>query len=117
MPQNNHNDSKRLLMVLLIPIIVFGLGTVVWLLWNWLMPDIFGLKEITFWQALGLFVLSKLLLGGFGRHKGAHRKSNDKDVSGKTGESWMKMTDEEKQAFKEKWKKRWHNKPENPEDN
>lgn len=30
-------------------------------LWNWLMPDIFGLKEISFWQALGLSFLSTIL--------------------------------------------------------
>lgn len=34
----------------------------VMLLWDAVMPDIFGLKEITFWQALGLSVLSNLLL-------------------------------------------------------
>ncbi len=33
------------------------------LLWNWLMPLIFGLTVITFWQALGLLVLSKILFG------------------------------------------------------
>lgn len=32
-------------------------------LWNWLMPVIFGLTAITFWQALGLLVLSKILFG------------------------------------------------------
>lgn len=30
-------------------------------LWNWLMPLIFELREITFWQALGLLLLSGLL--------------------------------------------------------
>lgn len=34
---------------------------IMWL-WNWLMPNIFGLTEITFWQAVGLGVLSTLLL-------------------------------------------------------
>lgn len=33
----------------------------VMLLWNWLMPEIFGLIEISFWQALGLCVLSSAL--------------------------------------------------------
>lgn len=31
------------------------------LLWNWLMPDLFGLKSITFWQALGILLLSSFL--------------------------------------------------------
>ena len=34
----------------------------VMLLWNWLIPAIFGLKIITFWQAFGLNLLSGLLL-------------------------------------------------------
>jgi uncharacterized membrane protein SpoIIM required for sporulation len=33
----------------------------VWLLWNWLMPYIFELPAITFWQALGLSVLCSFL--------------------------------------------------------
>ena len=41
-------------------------GYVVMLLWNWLMPDIFGLGIITFWQAVGIVVLAKLLFGGVG---------------------------------------------------
>ncbi|MGE5409909.1 MAG: hypothetical protein ACM3MI_03040 [Clostridiales bacterium] len=37
------------------------------LLWNALLPAIFGLTSITYWQALGLFILSKILFSGFGR--------------------------------------------------
>jgi len=36
-------------------------------LWNWLMPMLFSLKTITFWQAFGLVVLAKILFGGFGQ--------------------------------------------------
>ncbi len=42
-------------------------GAFIMLLWNWLMPHIFGLGTITFWQAFGLSLLAKLLLCGFGR--------------------------------------------------
>ena len=31
------------------------------LLWNWLMPDLFGTPSIGFWQALGLYLLSSSL--------------------------------------------------------
>ena len=41
-------------------------GWVVMLLWNWLMPDIFGLKQINYWQAWGLFILSSMLFKGMG---------------------------------------------------
>ncbi|KAB5490972.1 MULTISPECIES: hypothetical protein [Flagellimonas] len=53
-------------------------------LWNWLMPDLFGLSTITYWQALGIFVLAKLLFGfggggkkgGGPRHKSKVKSSN-----------------------------------------
>lgn len=50
--------------------IVFGalaigaFTAVLMFLWNWLMPAIFGLGLITFWQALGLLALSKIIFGG-----------------------------------------------------
>lgn len=40
-------------------------GFVIKFLWNSLMPDLFGLSEITYFQGLGLFVLGKILFGGF----------------------------------------------------
>jgi len=49
----------------------FCLGLVVMLLWNWLMPALFGLPEVTYWQAVGLFVLCHLLFKG--HHGGGHR--------------------------------------------
>ena len=52
--------------------VIFGLifGYFVMILWNLLMPDIFGLKEINFWQGAGLVIFSRLLLGtrGYGTH-------------------------------------------------
>lgn len=49
---------------------LFGLvfGYFVMLLWNWLMPAIFGLGTITFWQAFGVIVLAKLIFAPFGGH-------------------------------------------------
>ena len=57
----------------------FGLlfGWIVVWLWNWLMPLIFGLPTITFWQGVGLFILAKLLFGGFSSH-GDNSKSEKK---------------------------------------
>ena len=41
-------------------------GLVVMLLWNWLMPDLFGLKTVSYWQAWGLLILSAILFKGIG---------------------------------------------------
>lgn len=41
----------------------FGFGWIIEHLWNWLMPSLFGLKPITYWQGFGLFVLAKILFG------------------------------------------------------
>lgn len=47
-------------------------GAVVMWLWNWLMPAIFGLGVITYWQAVGLAVLGRLLFGSL--HHGRHHR-------------------------------------------
>ena len=50
-------------------------------LWNWLMPDLFGLATINYWQALGIFIIAKLLFGfgGGGKSKsGSRHKKNHK---------------------------------------
>jgi hypothetical protein len=44
-------------------------GAVVKWVWNMLMPAVFGLSEITFWQAFGIVILAKLLFGGFSPHR------------------------------------------------
>ena len=60
-------------------------GLVVQGLWNWLLPDIFGLRQITFWQALGLLALCRILFGSFGRGGGPHR-----DTGRRHREWWRK---------------------------
>lgn len=47
-------------------------GYIVQLLWNWLLPDLFGWPALTFWQALGLLALSRILFGGVGGRRGGH---------------------------------------------
>ncbi|MGA3211253.1 MAG: hypothetical protein ABSD20_08085 [Terriglobales bacterium] len=71
-------------------------GFVVMHLWNWLMPVLFGLKLISFWQAVGLVVLSKIFFGGFrgGPGRGMHWRHRMK-------ERWEQMTPEERDKFRE----------------
>ena len=69
--------GNRFLRVLKIVVIVAVAITVISFvtmhLWNWLMPAVFGLRTITWLQALGLLVLGKILFGGFHRHGGGCR--------------------------------------------
>ncbi len=53
----------------------FVFGYFVMLLWNWLMPELFGLITITFWQAAGIVLLARLIFGGF-KHGHDHPKND-----------------------------------------
>ena len=58
--------------VIMAVVFAFVFGILVKVLWNWLMPGIFGLPIITYWQAFGIVILAKMLFGGFGRHHNGH---------------------------------------------
>lgn len=45
-------------------LLLFGYGFM--LLWNWLMPEVFGLPLLNYWQAVGILFMSKILFGSFG---------------------------------------------------
>jgi Ca2+/H+ antiporter, TMEM165/GDT1 family len=69
------NWIVRIFMIALVAtIVVAGFGQAVLQLWNHLMPDIFGLHPITFWQAVGLIGLSWILFGGLGMFRPGPRR-------------------------------------------
>lgn len=78
-------------------------GIVMWL-WNLLLPEIVGVKAITFWQAMGILVLSKILFGGFGGKGGKGWQRNKFERLKQEGMNGM--SDEERERFKEMWRKR-----------
>lgn len=91
---------KRL--IFLAPLILLGMlvfvavgGEVVQQLWNWLLPPLFGWRQITFWQALGLLALCRILFGGFGL-----RGSGRSNVRRRMAERWEHMTPEERERFR-----------------
>ena|ERR1051325_9413889 len=93
--------SRTMRIILMIPIgiaavIIFTFigGTAVQLLWNWLLPPLFGWKELSFWQALGMLALCRILFGGVGGRGGRRRYGKD----------W---TPEEKAEFKNRMRERW----------
>jgi hypothetical protein len=63
------------------------------LLWNWLMPALFGLTAVNYWQAAGLFVLTRLLIGNIGP---GHSKIKEIDFIRR---KWMKMTPRQREEF------------------
>ncbi len=107
------NILKGICFAIIIALAIFGFSYITMELWNWLMPDIFGLKMITYWQALGLLILGKILFSGFGgkggRHHrcGHHRGWNGHHRGGMWRKRWEEkmanMTPEEREKFKRGW--------------
>ena len=79
---------------LLAVVAVAALGAAVMVLWNWLMPELFGWPVVGFWQAVGLLVLSKILLGAL--RGGGYRWH----WRARMMERWAQMTDEEREQFR-----------------
>ncbi|MGZ3884728.1 MAG: hypothetical protein ACXVPD_11200, partial [Bacteroidia bacterium] len=73
-------------------------------LWNAILPDVAHLSAISYWQAMGLLVLCRLLFGGFKFGGGGYRGRWRQRPEWK--EKFMSMSDEEKAAFKNKWQER-----------
>jgi hypothetical protein len=82
--------------VLFAALFVTVFGFVVMRLWNWLMPVLFGWHSISFWQAVGILVLSKILFGGFRGHPGRHGQWRRRMM-----ERWEHMTPEEREKFRQ----------------
>lgn len=79
------------------------LGWVVMSLWNNVLTDVVPVPFISFWQALGILLLSKILFGGFhGKLGGGARRMWGREMR----EKWQHMTPEEKEKMKEEWRDR-----------
>jgi hypothetical protein len=79
-------------------------GGIVMLLWNWRAPALFGLRQVTFWQALGLLALCRILFGGFGLGGGGSHRSGPRR---RMDERWEQMTPEERERLRQSWRGRW----------
>lgn len=70
-------------------------GEIVMHLWNWLLPPLFGWRILTFWQALALLALCRVLFGGLGGHRGPGRGFGRHRFGG-----CRSMTPEEREQFR-----------------
>jgi hypothetical protein len=95
-----HFILKGLAFLVIAPLFVAGLSFIVMSLWNAIIPHLFSLPVIGFWQAAGLLVLCRILFGGFRphghgwRHRGWHSR-------------WHRMSAEERERFRDgikRWK-------------
>ena len=95
-------------MIFIVPAAILGIlafvvigGEIVLHLWNWLLPPLFGWREITFWQAFGILALCRVLFGGHGwrGRGGSNFRRRMKDRFGH-------MTPEEREQFRQRMRER-----------
>lgn len=99
-PSGGFDFLKLIGAVALIAVILSAASAVVMFLWNAVLPDVTGVKPLTFWKAMGLLVLAKILFGGIGKAFGGKRNTKRKQWRNK----WMQMSPEERREAKMRWK-------------
>lgn len=99
-------SSRPRRFLLFIPLFILGVfvfGAIVMLLWNNVLAPVVHISTITFWQALGILVLSKILFGGFRGGGWGSRRSYWRQ---RMMQKWDNMTPEEREKFKNEWRNR-----------
>ena len=100
--------TRKMKLIFSAPLAILGIflfiaigGEIVLHLWNWLLPPLFGWRQITFWQALGILVLCRILFGGWGSH-GSGRSNFRRRMK----ERCENMTPEERERFRQRMRER-----------
>ena len=95
---------KGIKILLMMALFLLFMGTVVMLLWNFLMPSVFNLPVLDLGQAIGLLILSRILTGGF--RTGMIASKEHWEHKKQSWEKWSNMTPDERQRWKEDWRER-----------
>ena len=104
---------KRIFAAPMFLVAIAGFSLITMLLWNALLPEVFHLPQISFWQATGLLVLSRLLFGFKSPWGGHPNHRRDRDIR----EKWEQMSPNERDEFKQHWSKHrvwWKKSKEDP---
>ena len=103
--------TRKMKLILIAPLAILGIllfmaigGELVLHLWNWLLPPLFGWRQITFWQAIGLLALCRILFGGF--RLGGHGPSRSR-LRQRMEERWEHLTPEEREKCRQEFFGRW----------
>jgi hypothetical protein len=96
-------------LIFIAPLAILGIllfiaigGEVVMQLWNWLLPPLFGWRQLTFWQAFGLLALCRILFGGWGSHG-----SGRPNFRNRMKERCEHRTPEERERFRQRMRERF----------
>lgn len=102
--EKSYHLRKKLFIGIMIIVAILAFGALVMFLWNAILPQVIaGVSAISFPQALGILLLSKILFGGFrGRWGGHHRQQKWMAMK----EKLAAMTPEEREKWKSEWKSR-----------
>jgi len=102
------------------PCIIAAIGLFIWFfqwLWNMVLPDVLGVKVISYWQSLGILLISKILFGGLANAKEKFKNRNNFGRPENMRENWKQKfetnfcgSEEEREKFKEMWKQRFESK-------
>ena len=88
----------------------FLAGYVLMLLWNWLMPQLFGVPTVTYWQAVGILILAKMLFGfGGGNGPGKHSKKRVEKTPRNTKNCSLRRDFSEWKHYDDFWKEEGEN--------
>ena len=77
-------------------------GWIVMHLWNCLLPALFGWRMITFWQALGMLILCRILFGSHG-WRGGSRSGMRERMRDRMRARWPEMTLEQRERMRQRW--------------
>lgn len=103
---NYPNRRRRFFIGPFILLALLGITFVVYWLWNYVLVAVVTVvRPVTYWQALGLLILFRILMGGFKFGPYAGRTPYNR---ANWGGKWQQMSSEERAKFKEEWKQRWH---------
>ena len=101
------NKGKRILFFLfLAALFILIIPLVLMWVWNGVVPDVTHFSPLNYKQALLLFILSRLLFGGFKFGNQGQQRFIDSDKRIEWKQKWQNMSDEERIQFRENWKKR-----------